>query len=72
MECLNCGKPINNDDDRTGLIHDDGKYSCFVDSKGKPSGPVAEVGADFLTEEEIDDHSGHNHAEFAFGIICLI
>jgi len=44
MDCRNCGAPVNDDDDRTGLIHDDGKYSCFVDSKGvAKSGPVAEI-----------------------------
>lgn len=73
MECRNCGEPMNNSDDRTGEIHDSGKYSCFLDSKGKPmpGSPVAEAST-IERADETEDHSTHSHAEFNFGIVCLV
>jgi hypothetical protein len=34
--CKNCGEDVHTPDDRTGLIHTDGKYSCHrKDENGK-------------------------------------
>lgn len=42
--CINCGEETITPDDRTGLIHAHGMYSCFVDVNGKMrwTGTVAE------------------------------
>lgn len=39
--CVNCGHDVHIPDDKTGLIHIDGKYACH--EKGKRLSTVAEV-----------------------------
>lgn len=33
--CKNCGEEVSIPDDRTGLIHNDGKYSCHITKNGE-------------------------------------
>lgn len=33
--CQNCGEAIYVPDNRTGLIHEHGKYACYADSEHK-------------------------------------
>lgn len=69
--CVNCGDEVYTPDVLTGEIHKHGKYACFTD-KGKRLDTVAE-GMEFETDPlEFEDHSGHDHAEFNYGTVCLI
>lgn len=68
--CFYCNEKIGTPDDRTGLIHDNGKYGC-LDSKGKWTGTVAAPGNN-QEETEFPSCDDHDHAEFVYGTVCLV
>ena len=48
--CRNCKGEVHTPDERTGLIHTDGRYACFATVKVQDSDKVREVRLETVAE----------------------